>query len=103
MSSSNSTGGVLEGDQSSEYEEKLKKDTIEPKRVKLIRKPKRVKLIRKPKRVKIELKRAKLMRKLKRAKIGPKRAQIGFCNVGGTRVMVAPILVNVRGPARTRS
>ena len=80
MSSSNLTGGVLEGDRSSEYEEK----------------PKRAKLMRKPKKAKIEPKRAKLMRKLK-------RAQIEFCNVGGTRVMKEPTLVDARGSAKTRS
>jgi len=55
----NSTGGVLEGGQSSEYEEKPKRTKIEPKRVKLMRKPKKAK---------IESKRAKLMRKPKRLK-----------------------------------
>ena len=52
-------------------------------------------MIRKPKM-------AKLMRKPKSAKIGPKKAQIEFCNVGGTRVMVELTLVDARGSARTR-
>ena len=82
---------MLEGDQSSKYEEKLKKDTIEPKKVKLMRKPKRAK---------IESKRAKLMRKSKRAKIGPKRVQIGFCNIGGTPMMVERTSVDARGLGR---
>ena len=85
MSSSNSTGGVMEGGRSSEYEEKPNRAKIEPKWAK------------------IEPKRAKLMRKLKKTKIGPKRAQIRFCNIEATRVMVEPTLVNARGSARTRS
>ena len=39
MSSSNSIGIVLEGGRLSEYEEKSKRDKIEPKRAKLMRKP----------------------------------------------------------------
>ena len=66
-------------------------------------KPKIVKLMRKSKRAKIEHKRAKLMRNAKGAKIGPKGAQIGFCNVGGTQVMVEPKSMDVIGSARTRS
>ena len=77
MSSSNSIGSVLEGDRS-EYEEKAKRAKIKPKMAKLVRKP-------------------------KRAKIGPKRAQIEFCNVGGTRGMVEPTSVDARGSVRTRS
>ena len=78
VSSSNSTAGVLKGGRSSEYEEKHKRAKIESKRVKLMRKP-------------------------KRAKIGAKRAQIRFCNVGGTQVMVEPTSVEARRSARTRS
>ena len=78
VSSLNSTGGVLEGVRSSEYEEKFKRAKIEPERAKLMRNP-------------------------KRAKIEPKKAQIGFCNVGGTRVMVEPTSVDAKGLARTRS
>ena len=63
MSSSSSTSGVLEGGQSSEYEEKHKSTKIEPKRAKLMRKPKMAK---------IEPKKAKLMRKFKGAKIDEK-------------------------------
>ena len=37
ISSSNSTGGVLEGSQSSEYEENPKRAKIKPKRAKLMR------------------------------------------------------------------
>jgi len=55
VSYSNSTGDVLEGGRSSEYEEK-------PKRAKI--KPKKAKLMRKTKKAKIEPKWAKLMRKL---------------------------------------
>ena len=71
VSSSNSTGGVLEGGRSSEYDEKPKRAKIEPKRVKLMRKP--------------------------------KKAQIIFHNVGGTRVIVEPTSVNARGSTRTWS
>jgi len=56
VKSSNSTGGVLEGGRSYEYEEKAKM-------------------------AKIETKMAKLMRKPERAKIGPRRAQIEYCNI----------------------
>ena len=65
VSSSNSTGGVLVGSRSTEFEDKPNKTKIEPKRAKLMRKPKMAK---------IEPKRTKLMRK-------PKRAQIRFCNI----------------------
>ena len=78
VSSSNSTGGVLEGGRLSDYEEK-------------------------PKRAKIESKRAKLMRKPKMAKIEPKRGSVGFYNIGGKRVMVELALMDARGLARTRS
>jgi len=78
VSSSNSTGGVSEGDRSSEYEEKRKRAKIEPKR-------------------------AKLMRKSKKTKIEPKRAQVRFCNVGGTGVMVKPTSVDARESVRTQS
>ena len=44
------------------------------------------------------------MRKPKRAKIGPKRAQIGFYNVGGTQVVMVKLTsVDARRSARTRS
>ena len=51
----------------------------------------------------MEPNRANLMRKPKMAKIKTKRAQIGFYNVRGTRVMVELTSVDARGSARTWS